>query len=49
VAVAPPTRLPLLTEAEQTLYQRLLGAPEANRLEQEHIDQSWLLEALASF
>jgi hypothetical protein len=47
VAPPPPMQLPLLTEAEQALYQRLLSSPQANRLEQEHIAQAWLLEALA--
>lgn len=49
VAVAPPTpmQLPQLTEAEQAMYQRLLSTLKGNRLEQEHISQSWVLQALA--
>jgi hypothetical protein len=47
-AVASPTpmQLTLLTKAEQALYQRLLASPEANRLEQEHISQAWVRQAL---
>ncbi len=47
-SVAAPSAMDLhrLTPAEQSLYQRLLASPQANRLEQEHISHSHVLGVL---